>query len=72
MENENKEKVILTDEELKEVAGGKEVLSKQALSNLRRNCERYRGGAGNCIQMSNGLCAWINNQCIPNPKKFEY
>ena len=45
MENENKEKVILTDVELKEVTGGKEVISKHALSNLRRNCERYRGGA---------------------------
>ena len=71
MENENKEKVILTDEELKEVAGGKEVLSKHALSNLRSTCEKY-GGAGHCIQMSNGLCAWINNECVPNPKKFEY
>ena len=28
MENENKEKVILTDEELKEVTGGKEVLNE--------------------------------------------
>ena len=31
MENENKEKVILTDEELKEVTGGKQVLNKQTL-----------------------------------------
>ena len=72
MENENKEKVILTDEELKEVAGGKEVISGHALSNLRRTCEKYKGGAGNCIQMTNGLCAWIDNKCVPNPKKFEY
>jgi hypothetical protein len=71
MENENKEKVILTDEELKEVAGGKEVLDKITLKYLIRDCEKY-GGAGHCIQMSNGLCAWINNECVPNPKKFEY
>ena len=72
MENENKEKVILTDEELKEVAGGKEVIKQGTLKDLRRTCEKYQGGANNCIQMSNGLCAWIDNKCIPNPKKFEY
>jgi hypothetical protein len=71
MENENKEKVILTDEELKEVAGGKEVLDKITLSYLIKDCKKY-GGAGHCIQMSNGLCAWINNECVPNPKKYEY
>ena len=71
MENENKEKVILTDEELKEVAGGKEVLSKHALSYLIRDCEKLQG-AKICIQQSNGLCAYVNNKCIPNPKKFEY
>ena len=72
MENDNMERIILTDEELKEVAGGKEVLSKGTLSNLRRTCEKYQGAAGYCIQQSNGLCAWINNECIPNPKKYEY
>ena len=72
MENENKEKVILTDEELKEVAGGKEVISGHVLSILRRTCEKYKGAAGYCIQMTNGLCAWIDNKCVPNPKKFEY
>ena len=70
MDNENKEKVILTDEELKEVAGGKKVLSKGTLSNLRNKCDKYGGGAGNCIQMSNGLCAWINNECVPNPRSL--
>ena len=34
MEKENKDKnIILTDEELKEVAGGKQVLNKQTLYN---------------------------------------
>ena len=71
MENENKEKVILTDEELKEVAGGKEVLNKETLLHLSRQCENYPG-VNLCIQKSNGLCAWVNNKCVPNPKKFEY
>ena len=72
MENENKEKVILTDVELKEVTGVKEVLKQGTLSDLRRTCEKYKGAAGYCIQMTNGLCAWIDNKCVPNPKKFEY
>ena len=40
MENENKEKVILTDEELKEVTGGKQVLNKEAFHqyNLIAKC----------------------------------
>mgnify|MGYP003302542260 FL=1 len=71
MENENKEKVILTDEELKEVTGGKQVLNKQTLLQLSSQCEKF-GGMKVCIQLTDGLCAWINNQCIPNPKKFEY
>ena len=72
MENENKEKVILTDEELKEVAGGKKVLDKITLEYLFKDCDKYQGGAKMCIQQSNGLCAWINNECVPNPKKYEY
>ena len=71
MENENKEKVILTDEELKEVTGGKQVLNKQTLLQLSSQCEIFRD-VKVCIQQTDGLCAWINNQCIPNPKKFEY
>ena len=41
MENENKEKVILTDEELKEVTGGKQVLNKDTFNQLNRNCEIF-------------------------------
>ena len=71
MENENKEKVILTDEELKEVTGGKQVLNKRTLSVLSSQCEKF-GGMKVCIQLTDGLCAWVNNKCVPNPKKFEY
>ena len=71
MENENKEKVILTDEELKEVTGGKQVLNKQTLFQISSQCEKF-GGAKVCIQQSYGLCAWVNNKCMPNPEKFEY
>ena len=71
MENENKEKVILTDEELKEVAGGKEVLNEGTLLQLSSQCEKFPG-MNVCIQQTYGLCAWVNNKCVPNPKKFEY
>ena len=69
MENENKEKVILTDEELKEVTGGKEVLNKETLSLLSSQCEKFRGVIV-CKQQT--ICAWVNNKCVPNPNKFEY
>ena len=69
MENENKEKVILTDEELKEVTGGKEVLNKETLLHLSSQCEKFRGVIV-CIQHT--ICAWVNNKCMPNPNKFEY
>ena len=71
MENENKEKVILTDEELKEVTGGKHVLNKEAFHQYNRHCEMF-GGVKACIQQTYGLCAWVNNKCMPNPDKFEY
>ena len=71
MENENKEKVILTDEVLKEVTGGKQVLTPDVFNQINRNCEIFRG-VHICIQQTNGLCAWINNECVPNPKKYEY
>ena len=70
MENKDK-KVILTDEELKEVTGGKQVLNKDTFNQLNRHCEIFRG-VKICIQQTNGLCAWINNECVPNPKKYEY
>ena len=68
MENENKEKVILNDEELKEVAGGK-ITNGLLIQMVKKNCAKANG-ARLCIQCSD--CAWINNECVPNPKKFEY
>ena len=68
MENENKEKVILTDKELKEVAGGK-ITNGLLIQMVKKNCAKANG-ARLCIQCSD--CAWINNECVPNPKKYEY
>ena len=71
MENENKEKFILTDEELKEVAGGKQVLTPDVFHQINRQCEIFRGMKV-CIQQTKGLCAWVNNKCVPDPNKYEY
>ena len=54
MENENKEKVILTDKELKEVAGG-------AAGYLPAGCARYLNSE-ECIKKS--ACRWSNGKCI--------
>ena len=54
MENENKEKVILTDEELKEVAGG-------AAGYVPAGCARYLNSE-ECIKKS--ACRWSNGKCI--------
>ena len=71
MENENKEKFILTDEELKEVAGGKQVLTPDVFHQINRQCEIF-WGMKVCIQKTKGLCAWVNNKCVPDPNKYEY
>ena len=68
MEDENKEKNILTDEELKEVAGGK-ITNGRRIQLVKKNCAKVNNMCL-CIQCSD--CAWINNECIPNPKKYEY
>ena len=68
MENENKERIILNDEELKEVVGGKE--SDQGLiKEVKRKCRPYIARKA-CV--ANAVCAWINNQCLPNPERYEY
>ena len=54
MENENKDKVILTDEELKEVAGG--------ASPKFAGCMHYRK-IEECVQKSD-LCRWSNGKCV--------
>ena len=68
MENENKERIILNDEELKEVVGGKES-DKAFIEMMKGKCRPYNGRIA-CD--ANALCAWINNQCLPNPNRFEY
>ena len=54
MENENKDKVILTDEELKEVAGG--------ASPKLAGCMHYRK-IEECAKKSD-LCRWSNGKCV--------
>ena len=53
MENENKDKVILTDEELKKVAGGARAGSA--------GCMQYLNGE-ECVQQM--LCNWSNGKCV--------
>ena len=54
MENENKEKVVLTDEELKKVAGGafKPVDCKHSLK--PEYCEKVKN-----------YCIWRGGKCVP-------
>ena len=68
MENGNKEKNILTDEELKEVAGGK-ITNGRTIQIAKQNCAKL-AAMSLCIQCSD--CAWIKNECVPNPSKYEY
>ena len=68
MENENKEKVILTDEELKEVVGGK-ITNGRRIQLVKENCAKVNN-MPLCIQCSD--CAWINGKCVPNPNKYDY
>ena len=69
MENENKEKVILNDEELKEVAGGK-ISGEPVINTVKRICVSKNFSREAC--MRDGDCAWISNRCLPNPKRYDY
>ena len=68
MENDNMERIILNDEELKEVVGGKES-DKALIEMMKAKCRPYIARKA-CV--ANALCAWINNQCLPDPNRFEY
>ena len=68
MENEKKERIILNDEELKEVVGGK-VTDQGLIEVVKIKCRPFIGRKA-CV--ANAVCAWINNQCLPNPNRFEY
>ena len=53
MENENKDKkVILIDEELKEVSGGAFMMKTACKNKNQKDCESIK------------LCAWVGNKCI--------
>ena len=69
MENENKEKIILTDEELQEVAGGAKITDGKRIAYALGRCEKLRGLIF-CKEISD--CAWIDNQCIASPLRFDY
>ena len=68
MENENKEKVILTDEELKEVAGGK-ISGEPVINTVKRMCSSSFSREA-CVRKAD--CAWISNRCLPNPNRYDY
>ena len=68
MENEKKERIILNDEELKEVVGGKES-EPGLIKEVKRKCRPYLARKA-CV--ANAVCAWIKNQCLPNPERYEY
>ena len=54
MENEKNVKVVLTDEELKEVAGGN-------MSQMEFHCSHI-GSMNECT--ANPLCEWANGACV--------
>ena len=69
MENENMEKIILTDEELQEVAGGKKISELGKVQHAITLCAA-QAPAPKC--MANPHCAWIGNKCKPNPDLYAY
>ena len=68
MENENMERIVLNDEELKEVAGGK-ISGEAVINTVKRMCSSSFSREA-C--MRNGDCAWISNRCLPNPNRYDY
>jgi hypothetical protein len=69
MENENKEKIILTDEELQEVAGGKKISELGWVQQAITLCAA-QAPATKC--MANPHCAWIGNKCKPDHNLYEH
>jgi hypothetical protein len=60
MENENKDKnIILTDEELKEVAGGTPVPGQNSLTTT---CSTQKTLLG-CMKII--ICEWKDGECVP-------
>ena len=63
MENEIKEKVILTDEQLQEVVGGASPRDKLPAEYF---CNKIMSSK-KCILETQKKCAWIGNKCVANP-----
>ena len=69
MENENKEKIILTDEQLQEVAGGKKI---SEYGKVQRAISTCAGQVPPPKCMAHPLCAWIDQKCLPDPDLYAY
>ena len=68
LENDVKKAQLLSDEELKEVVGGKES-DPGLIKVVKIKCRPYTARKA-CV--ANAVCAWIKNQCLPNPERYEY
>ena len=68
LENDVKKAQLLSDEELKEVVGGK-VTDQGLIEVVKIKCRPFIGRKA-CV--ANAVCAWIKNQCLPNPDMYEY
>ena len=69
LENDVKKPEILSDEQLKEVAGGK-ISGEPFINTVKSICVSKNFSREAC--MRNGDCAWISNRCLPNPKRYDY
>ena len=59
---------LLSDEELKEVTGGK-ISAEAVIKTVKRICvSKY--SKESCLR--NGDCAWISDRCLPNPNRYDY
>ena len=66
MENENKDKnIVLTDEELKEVAGGISPFNNLEYINAEK-CNSYK--IKECFE--SGFCVWNNGKCVLKKKSL--
>jgi hypothetical protein len=68
MENENMERIVLNDEELKEVAGGK-ISGEAVINTVKRMCSSSYSREA-CVRKAD--CAWVSDRCLPNPSRYEY
>ena len=69
LENDVKKPEILSDEQLKEVAGGK-ISGEPFINTVKSICVSKNFSREACMRDEN--CAWISNRCLPNPKRYDY